>query len=463
LQKKSGHGKQPTRSDRDAGVYFSPLYSWYVVFVLMLALMVAYIDRQILSLLVEPIKRDLDVSDTQIGLLAGFAFALFYTVLGVPIARLADTRNRQKIIAAGIFVWSVMTAFCGLAKTYSLLFLARVGVGVGEAALSPSAYSMMADYFPPDKLARAIGVYVMGLYLGTGLAMLGGATIVAITMDITSVTVPMLGTLFSWQLAFLIAAIPGLFVLALLATVREPTRKNYALDGTSSLAETRSIPWSEIFAFIRSQRRYFFLLCAGGGLVGTIITAYLVWVPEFLRRTYGMNIVDAGLLFGIILIVFGMPGTYAGGWLAGWFYRRGRRDAEMRAAMYATAAILPFCLLVPLAPNSTIALLLTGPLIFCLSMPQGLAPAMVQLTSPNQMRAQITAMFTLLAVLTGYTAGGALVAMITDYVFQDESKLNYALAIVGGTFIPTGVLCFRLGLKPYEDARAYVRSETRSA
>ena len=142
------------------------VYAWYVVAVLMFAYMVAFVDRQILSLLVQPIKRDLGVTDTQIGLLAGFAFAIFYSVLGVPIARLADRTNRKTLITVGVVLWSVMTAACGLTKTYWQLFLMRVGVGVGEATLSPAAYSMMADYFPPKKLARAIGVYAMGLIHG---------------------------------------------------------------------------------------------------------------------------------------------------------------------------------------------------------------------------------------------------------------------------------------------------------
>lgn len=436
----------------------SLIYSWYVVFVLMLALMVAYIDRQILSLLVQPIKRDLGISDTQIGLLAGFAFALFYTILGLPIARLADRWNRQRIITVGILAWSIMTALCGLAKSYGMLFFARVGVGVGEAALSPSAYSIMADYFPPEKLARAIGVYVMGLYLGTGLAMLGGAAIVSITLNIPEVSLPLLGTLYTWQLAFLLAAIPGFVVLLLLMTVREPSRRIFRADGSSSVTEARPVSWREVFAYIGQQRRYFALLTIAASFVGTIITAYLVWVPEFLRRTHGVPIVDAGLLFGVLLIAFGMPGTFAGGWFAGFLRRRNRKDAEMLAALVATAAIFPLGLFVPLAPNATLAMLGLGPLIFCLSMPQGLGPAMVQLTTPNHMRAQVTAVFTLLAVLTGYTAGGALVAMITDYVFRDENTLNYSLAIVTGCFIPIAVLSFYLGLKPYEKASAAIRA-----
>ena len=154
-----------------------------MVAVLLLAYTVAFIDRSILSLLVQPIRRDLGISDTQIGLLAGFAFAIFYSVLGVPIARLADHHNRCAIISIGVAVWSIMTAACGLSKTYWQLFLTRVGVGVGEATLSPAAYSMIADYFEPKKLAKAIGVYCMGLYAGAGLAMLAGSAVVAAVSD----------------------------------------------------------------------------------------------------------------------------------------------------------------------------------------------------------------------------------------------------------------------------------------
>ena len=197
-------------------------YAWYVVAVLMFAYIVSYVDRSILTLLVEPIKRDIDVSDTQVSLLHGFAFALFYTLMVLPIGRLADRRHRVGIIAVGVALWSVMTAVCGIARTFTHLFLARVGVGFGEAALNPAAYSLIADYFRPHLISRATSTYVMGTYLGFGIAYMVGGTIVGAVADRPDIVLPVLGAVAPWQTVFFYVAAPGLLVLVLLATIRSP-------------------------------------------------------------------------------------------------------------------------------------------------------------------------------------------------------------------------------------------------
>jgi len=164
---------------------------WYLVVTLLIFYIFSFIDRQIISLLVEPIKRDLQVSDTQIGLLQGFAFAIFYTFFGIPIGRLADRINRKKIIAVGVVIWSLMAALCGLARNFTQLFLARIGVGVGEAALSPAAYSMITDAFPRQKLGRAFSFYNMGIPIGSGIALLvGGLVVVAVSAVGKTFTLP---------------------------------------------------------------------------------------------------------------------------------------------------------------------------------------------------------------------------------------------------------------------------------
>src|SRR5271170_6841305 len=168
-------------------------YAWYVVIVLTGLYMLSFVDRTILSLLVGSIKRDLGISDTRIGLLQGLSFALFYTVMGLPLGRLADTRSRRNLIAAGVVVWSIFTSFCSASKSFWSLFLTRIGVGVGEAGLSPAAYSLISDYFPPEKLGLALSVYSMGLFIGSGLALLvGGATVDALS-HLPPVTLPLLG------------------------------------------------------------------------------------------------------------------------------------------------------------------------------------------------------------------------------------------------------------------------------
>lgn len=457
----------------------SGFYPWYVVAVLTFAFTVAFIDRQILSLLVQPIRRDLGISDTQISLLAGFAFAVFYSFLGVPIARLADRRSRRAIISVGVFLWSLMTAACGLAKSFAGLFAARVGVGVGEATLSPAAYSMIADYFPPQKLARAIAVYAMGLYLGAGLAMIAGSAVVRLVSDAGPVTLPLVGTLFPWQLTFFAVALPGILVLAGMATVREPERRDHLVEPASPahspkppvatlgpspgagpktgaeapqpMPPVKPVPVAEVVAFFRRNLRFVIAHFAGFGLLGTVITAYMVWTPEFLRRSYGLEIADAGLIYGLILLVFGASGPYAGGWLSTWLVAKGFRDGEMRTAVIGGLAMTPLAVLTPLAPEPLSAIVLLAAATFALSFPQAFPPTLLQLMAPNRLRAQVTAIFMLVSVLVAYTVGPALVALLNDYVFRDDAALRYSLALVSAVLTPAGAACLMFGMKPFRE------------
>src|SRR6185436_764223 len=203
----------------------NPAYAWFVVIVLTLAYTCSFIDRQILTLLIEPIRRDLHISDTQVSLLGGLAFSIFYTTLGIPIARLADQTHRRNLMAAGLAFWSLMTAACGLARSFWGLFAARVGVGVGEAALSPAAFSLLADYFPPRKVALAVSVYSMGLYFGAGLALMIGGSVVKAVSSAPMHDLPVVGEVFSWQLTFFIVAALSLPVLLLMSLIRGPMRR----------------------------------------------------------------------------------------------------------------------------------------------------------------------------------------------------------------------------------------------
>lgn len=417
----------------------------------MFAYTVAFIDRQILSLLVQPIKRDLGVSDTQIGWLAGFAFAVFYSILGVPIARLADRFNRKYIISIGVVLWSIMTFACGLSKTYWQLFLTRVGVGVGEATLSPAAYSMISDYFAPGRLAKAIGVYVMGLYIGAGLALLTGSAVVSMVSGAGVIELPWIGSVYPWQMTFFVVALPGLLVLAFMATVKEPPRREFRGDGTSRITKPKPVPLGEIAAFFVTHRRIMIAHFGGFLALGTVISAFLIWVPEFLRRTYDYSIAEAGFIYGMLLLVLGSSGPYAGGWFAEWLRRRGYRDAEMRASVIAGITMIPITILAPVAPGPVTGIIMLAVLTFVLAFPQGLAPTILQLVAPNRMRAQVTALFMLLGVLAGFSLGPAFVAMVTDYVFADDGALRYSLSIVGAVLTPIGVAFLIYGLKPYRE------------
>lgn len=427
------------------------VYAWYVVAVLMFAYTVSFIDRQILSLLVQPIRRDLEISDTEFSLLAGFAFALFYATLGIPIARLADRANRRWLIMIGVVVWSVMTAACGLAKSYWHLFVARMGVGAGEATLSPAAYSIISDYFPPNKLAKAIGVYAMGLYVGAGLALLAGSAVISLVNQAGTIELAVIGTVYPWQLTFFVVALPGLLVLAFMATVKEPPRREHFADGTSRASTPQAVPLAELWSFFVSNKRLIFAHFTGYFALGTVISAYLVWVPEWLRRTYHIDIAESGVIYGVCLLIFGSLGPYAGGWLAERLAQRRYRDAELRASILGACAMLTFGILTPLAPTLTWAVIMLAMLTFLLSFPQGLAFTILQLISPNRMRAQVTSIKILFAVLAGYSLGPTLVALITDYVFGDDKALRYSLAMVSGVLTPLGIGLLAIGMKPYRE------------
>ncbi len=425
----------------------TPVYAWYVVAVLMLAYTNSFIDRQILSLLIEPIRRDLEISDTQVSLLAGFAFAIFYTLMGVPIARLADQKNRRTLIAVGITFWSLMTAACGLARNFSHLFLARVGVGVGEATLSPAAMSMISDYFPVAKIARAISVYSMGVYFGAGLALIIGGLVIKLVSHAGSIMLPIVGEVVPWQLTFFLVGLLGLPILLLIMTIREPLRRGNMGTDPPETKTASSIP--ALRAFLRTNARTITFHFAAFSCIGIGINGYMVWTPTFFIRTYGWEASKIGLIYGFILFFIGTAGVYAGGYLADRMQKRGRNDAILRAAFYGALMVVPFTVLTPLMPDPRLAVIGLAFTVFFLALPQGLPAAALQVITPNALRAQMTALYFLVGNLIANGFGPTLYALVTDYVFADPLKIRYSIAMVSAVVLPLGALFSYMALKPY--------------
>ncbi len=412
----------------------NPAYAWYVVAILTLAYTVSFIDRQILNLLVQPIRADLEISDTQISLLQGFAFAIFYSIMGVPIARLADRGNRRNVIAAGIFLWCLMTAACGLARNFLQLFLARVGVGVGEAALSPPAYSIIADYFPPDRLARATGTYALGVYSGAGIAMLAGGAVIDLVSGMGPVDLPLVGSVRPWQLTFFAVGLPGLAVGALMYTVREPVRRD-----AGRAAGKSDVSLSEVRDFMLGERRFFASLFVGLSFLGIVMIAFLSWSPTYFIRLHEWTGAEVGYRYGLVLLLFGTSGSAGAGWFADWLQQRGHRNAAIRTAIGVSLIALPFSIAMPLVASDSVSLALLVPVTFLLSSPVGLSAAAVQLVTPNRMRAQVTAVYFLVVAFVGSGFGPMAVALCTDYVFGDDMAVGKSLALVAGVLIPLGV------------------------
>lgn len=426
-------------------------YSWYVVGILLIAFTVSFIDRHILNLMNQPIRADLGLTDTQFSLLVGAAFSLFYTIMGVPIARMADRKSRKMIIMVGISIWCTMTALCGIARSFWLLFFARMGVGVGEAALSPSAYSMISDYFPPKRLGRAISVYAMGVYLGAGLAMVAGSLIIGLLNEYPVVTWPIVGTLHSWQLTFFAVGIPGLLLVPLMYTVKEPVRRGLAVRKDGGKAE-KQVSLPELFAFMRTNIKTFGAIFLGFAMIGIASIGYMVWTPEFIRRTYGWDISDAGLIYGVFLIVFGGAGVICGGALADYLTRRGHKDAALRASVYGVCLKIPCVILAPLMPTAFLGISMLALAVFSLAITQGLSPTAIQLITPNQMRAQVIAIYFLIANLLAIGLGPSLFAMVTDYGFGYDGALRYSLSIVSGVVATAGLALQYYGLRHYRES-----------
>jgi MFS family permease len=435
--------------------YPKPAYAWYVVGVLTLAYVFSFIDRQILSLMVGPIQKDLGIGEKQMSLLMGASFAIFYTFFGIPLGRLADTRSRRAIIAIGIALWSVMTAGCGLAGTFWQLAIMRMGVGIGEASLSPSAYSLISDYFRPQLRSTAMSVYSMGIYIGSGLAFILGGLVVQLAAGTESTPLPLVGPVRSWQLVFFMVGLPGLLVALLLLTVREPTRKGARVIGAPTTTTARAF-WS----YIGQNKLTFLYLTLGTALVTLYSYGASSWIPIMLVRRYGWTMQTTGLVFGLIVSIAGTLGIVSGGRLADWLRQRGVADSNLRVALWGTIAGLPFTLLYPLASSATLAAVLLVPVVMFMSMPFGVAPAAIQQMMPNTMRAQATALYLFVINLVGIGLGPTVVAALTEDVFRDKMAVHYSLWIVGAVSFLLAIVLLAAGLAPYRKSLALLSDYT---
>jgi MFS family permease len=399
------------------------------------AYILSYVDRQVLSIMVEPIRHDLGISDTQIGLLQGIAFSIFYVIAGVPLAKLIDSGNRRNIAAISVTFWSIMTAACGFARSFSGLLLARVGVSIGEAGLPPAALSMMSDMFPRERLARATSFFMIGPYVGGGLALLLGGILLQHFSGIGQIELPAFGEIRPWQATLIAVALPG-FVIALLlrATVKEPMRSQ-ADDAAPSLGVTGEYFWTH-----RSRWLPHFIAVS---LVAMIAFAHMAWIPSLLVRQHAVTAAWVGAVYGPLYLAAGIAGALLGGSVSS----RARAEparAVSRGLVIATACLILPSIAAPLLPDPRFVLVLLAPSIVCYSMIIGLAPVPIQMLVPNRMRARFTALLALASSLIGVGAGPTIVGVLADYVFHDSSygALAISLATVAAIAAPLATWLF---------------------
>jgi MFS family permease len=420
--------------------YPSSSRAWWAVIVLFIAYTLSFVDRTILSLLVEPLRRDLHLSDTEISLLQGLAFAIFYTTVGLPIAVWADRGSRRTIVATGIFVWSLMTAACGLATTFWRLFAARLGVGIGEAALSPATYSLIADLFPEQKRGRALGVFACGVNVGAGLALIIGGTVVGLASRLGMVETPF-GAFRSWQLVFFIVGLPGILIALLALSIHEPRRKQAA-------AQTKST--GAFVSFLRAHKGALTAQFIGFSICGLAFQGVSQWAPTFLIRHYHFTAAQSGQSLGLVVLVVGTLGALAGGALSDrWVHLP---DGTLRIGLIAIVLQTLAGILGPLAGTPAIAILCFSVVFFCGGFAYTAGAASIQKITPNRLRARMAALYLFVVSLFATALGPTSIALLTDRLFQNPADVGYSMSLVAGIVGPLGCAAFLLGLKPFARA-----------
>ncbi|MGO9588901.1 MAG: spinster family MFS transporter [Candidatus Acidiferrales bacterium] len=441
----------------------SPTQAWYAVFVLALGLMVTYLDRGILSLLVEPIKRDLHINDTQMSLLMGFAFICFYLIVALPIARLVDYKSRRAILGVGTAIWGVTTTLSGLARSFGELFACRVGVGVGAACSSPAAFSMLADLFPREKLARAFAFLFLGVYGGEGISLIVGGYLANFFTKLPPRSLPVVGTLHGWQLTLIAIGLPGLLVSALLMTVREPARRGRAGTGGYHVkAATQQIPVKEVVAFMWKNVGIFLPIFASMGIAAATTFGVRSWGPAFYMRSFGWTVAKYGLVQGTLALTIMPFGALAGSLFAERLAKK-YDDANMRTVFIGQLLALPGMILFPLMPTGALAVAFStwGTFfVFCTTAPMNAA---LQIVTPNQMRGQVTALFLFVYNVVGIGLGPTFVAMFTDFVFHSEKLLGRAITVASLIMGSLTALIMWAGVKPYGRAIVQLKAQEASS
>lgn len=420
--------------------------AYFALIVLLIAYVFSFIDRIILSMLVGPIKAELGLSDTQIALVNGLAFSMFYATIGLPLGWLVDRVSRKGVIAAGIALWSFVTALSGLANNFAHLFLARMGVGVGEAALSPGAYSMIADYFPPKSRGRAIAIYTMGVSLGSGLAYLIGGLLITFANKHAAVEVPFLGALSPWRFIFIAVGLPGLLVAAAMLLVPEPLRRRSDSGVSDNGAAERFLP------FLKARKGVVSAYIFGYGMTNVPFACFLAWGPAFMGRHYHLSPKEIGLSLGMIFLGPACLGQLAGAAWTDWRYSKGAHAAAFSTGLVCAILLIPFSALTTLAPTAGWSIFGLAISVFLVCASVGHQGTVATLISPNRLRGQVSALYILMQNVIGQAVTILAVALIGDYVLHDPTRIGEAMAIVSVIGAIVGAIAFALGREPLRRA-----------
>jgi MFS family permease len=425
--------------------------AYYGLAVIILATMLNFLDAQVFGLMAQRIKVDFGLTDEQLGFLVGPANIIFYVLVGIPLARLVDIYPRKVVLACGIAVIGGITALGGLAQNFRQLFSSRMLVGAGGSAHAPGAYSMLADYFPPAKLPRAIGFLQLGFIGGNSVGIFLGGQLISLAAA-WPVSHWMGLTLHGWQRILMMVGFPGLVVSCLLLLAKEPPRHGATAHG-------KPLPVKAVLKEIGARRSIYLPLFTGLAFSATQALGVQAWRAPFLIRTYGWNEAQIGKWLGLMFLVSSLIGAVFGTFFVEWLGKR-YKDAHVRAAAILFAVAAPFEIIAPLMPSGELSLLCLGVVAAC-----GLASAVpqnaaIQRITPNEMRGQITAIYLFMFIVFG-ALGGQLIGTISQRVFHAEAELWKTLVLTASILMPLAAFAISRGIKPY--GREVVRLEALEA
>jgi MFS family permease len=431
---------QETLSDdypglRAANIALAVLFCTYVL---------SFVDRQILALMVGPIREAFGITDFQFSILHGAAFAIMYAIAGLPLGRLADRFSRIGIISGSVVFWSVATCLCGVARSFPQLFVTRMAVGIGEAGFAPAAYSIVADSYRPQHLGYAMAVLKSGVYVGSAVALVLGGVLIDFYTAIGPTRWPIVGIVQPWQATFITVGLPGLALAALIVLLREPSRKGVAVTSDGGTRVTLAAT----LRFLWRRKRTYLSLFVGSSMLSMAAYGSSAWYPEFFIRTYGVSRAEAGTSYGSLLFVGGLLGIMLGPWVAARLAER-HTDHYVRTILYATMAAAVPAIVAPLAGSKIATLVLLFPAIMFGSVYLGIMAASFQPITPNQMRGLTTALYIFLTNIFGLAVGTSVMAAFTDFLYQDDAMLHYSIASANALFYPIAMILFAYGLKGY--------------
>ncbi len=410
--------------------------AWYALAILCIVTLLSQLDRHITTIIVAPLKRDFGISDTQFGLLHGYGFALTYAIFGIPFGRMVDRRNRRNIILFGLLAWSVLTSLSAFASSYEMLLLLRTGVGVGEAVLGPAAYSLLIDFFEPQKRGLATSIYYMAMSLGAGASLLLGGMLLSL-IPATGLSLGGLTTLEPWRLLFLFAGMPGLFACLLMLTIREPARRDVVAGEEASIRAFLAYVWAYKGLLIR--------ISAAGTLAATAGYGAGAWAPTMLQRNFGLSPAATAWPIGAAMIIGSVAGTLLSGGISDRFIRKGALSGRTRPMFFGFVTFVPAAFF-GLMPSTWLAVAGFTVVLFSVAMVQSATPLALQEAVPANMRGQIIALQYLILALCSIGLGPTIVGLITDKVFGSGDMLGWSLLALGLPVALVGLLLCGLGL-----------------